>query len=75
MNINRSGRRRTERVRKNINLLQEKLLEDPIISDRKNGLGISKSTFNRITERDMKWHTRRKKTFINEVDLLKENHD
>ena len=40
LNINkdRSGRRRTERTQENINLLQEKLIRDPKISARKNGL-------------------------------------
>ena len=52
----RSGRRRTERTQENINLLQEKLIEDPRISARKNGLDISKSSFNRITKRDLKWY-------------------
>ena len=46
LNKNRSGRMRTERTQENINLLQEKLIEDPRISAKKNGLDISKSTFN-----------------------------
>ena len=53
LKIDRSDRRRTERTQENINLLQEKLIEDPRISDRKNGLDISKSTFNRITKLDL----------------------
>ena len=48
----RSGRRRTERIQENINLLKEKVIEDQRISARKNGLDTSKSTFNRITKRD-----------------------
>ena len=40
----------------NINLLQERLIEDPRISATENGLDISKSTFNRINKRDLKWH-------------------
>ena len=56
LNKDRSGRRRTERTQKNINLLKEKLIEDPRISVRKNGLDISKSTFNRITKNDLKQH-------------------
>ena len=39
----------------------------------------SKSTFNRITKRHLKWHPYkmhvRKERIINEVDLLKENQD
>ena len=42
----RLGRSRTERTQENINLLQEKLIVDSKISARKNGLDISKSTFN-----------------------------
>ena len=58
LNLNKdlSGRRRTERTQENTNLLQEKLIEDTRISARKNGSEISKSTFNRITKRDLKWH-------------------
>ena len=48
LNLNKD-RRRTERTQENITFFQEKLIEDPRISARKNGLGISKSTFNRIT--------------------------
>ena len=51
LNKDRSGRRRTECTYENITLLQEKLTEDPKISARKNGLDISKSTFNQITKR------------------------
>ena len=40
----------------NINLLQEKLIEDLRISARKNGLAIIKSTFNRVTKRGLKCH-------------------
>ena len=60
-------------------LLQEKIIEDPRISASKNSLDISKSTFNRITKRDLEWHPNkmhvRLERIINEVDLLKENHD
>ena len=48
-NKDRLGRRRTERT-------QENIIENPRISARKNGLNISKSTFNRITKRDLEWH-------------------
>ena len=56
LNKDRSCRRRTERTQININLPQEKLIEDPRISARKNALDISEITFNRITKRDLKWH-------------------
>ena len=51
-----SDRRRTECTQENINLHPEKLNQDPGISARKNGLGISKSTFSRNTKLDLKWH-------------------
>ena len=54
--MDRSGRRRTERTQEDINLIQEKFIEDPRISAIKNGSDISKSTFIRITNRDLKWH-------------------
>ena len=38
------------------NILHEKLTEDPRISARKNGLDISKNTFNRITRLNLKCH-------------------
>ena len=55
LNKDRSGRWKTERAQENINRLQEKLIENPRILARKNGLEISKSTFNRITKLDLKW--------------------
>ena len=71
-----SGRRITKRTQENINLLREKIIEDLRISARKSGLEISKSTYNRIIKRDLKWHPhemheRKKKLYINEVDILK----
>ena len=46
-NLNLSkDRRRTVRTQENTNLLQKKLIEDSRISARKNGLNISKGTFN-----------------------------
>ena len=45
LNKDRSGRR-TEGTQENIHFLQEKLIEDPRISARKNGLTISMITFN-----------------------------
>ena len=78
-NKDRSGRMRSERTLENINILQEKLIDDLRISVRKNGLNISKSTFNRITKRYLKWHPYKmhviKERITNAVDLLKENQD
>ena len=56
LNRERSGCRRTERTRENINRVREKLIENPKISKRRNGLDISKSTFNRIVKNDLKYH-------------------
>ena len=56
LNKDRSGRRRTECTQENINLLQEKLIENLRILASKNGSDISKSTFNRIIKRDFKWY-------------------
>ena len=57
LNINKdhSGGRRTQRTQGNNIFLQEKLIMDPRISAKKNGLDISKSAFNQITKRDFKW--------------------
>ena len=43
---------KTKIAQENFNLIQEKLIEYPRISARKNGLDISKSTFNRISKRE-----------------------
>lgn len=56
LNKERSGCRRTERTPENINLVREKLIETPKISTRRNGLDISKSTFNRIVKKDLSYH-------------------
>ena len=56
LNKDRSGCRRTERTQENINILRNKLIEEPGISVKKYGLDISTSAFNRITKRDLKWH-------------------
>ena len=50
LNTDRSALKRIEHTQKNFNLFLEKLIEDPRISARMNGLDISKSTFNRITK-------------------------
>ena len=49
-NENRSGRRRTGRTGANVEAVRERLEEAPPrdISARRNGLGISKSTFNEV---------------------------
>jgi hypothetical protein len=56
LNKGRSGRRRTGRSDENVRRVQEILTENPQISARKNGLNISKSTFNRIIKFDLKWY-------------------
>ena len=79
LNKDRLCRRRTERTQENIILLQENIIEDPRTSARKNGLDISKSTFNPINKYDLKWHTykmhAKKETKNYRGDLLKENQD
>jgi len=52
-----SGRPRTGRSQNNINAVQNLLLNTPRdISTRRNNLGISRATFNRIVRQDLKWH-------------------
>ena len=55
LNKDHSGPGRRERTQEKNSLLQEKLIDNQKISARINGLDISKSTFNRITKRDLKW--------------------
>ena len=45
---------RVQRTQRNINFLQEKLIDDPIILARNNGLDTSKRTFYRISKLDLK---------------------
>ena len=40
----------------NINLVLEHLLEDQKISARRNGLNLSKDTFQRIVKYDLEWY-------------------
>ena len=76
-----SGRRRTKHAKKNFYLLQEKLINDPRISARKNGLEISIRVH--LTESlSANWNDiliwcmyKKKEQIINAVDLLKENQD
>ena len=80
LNKDRAVRRRTKRTQENINLLQEKLIENPRISARMIDLNISKSTFNRIAMGDLKWHpnemnVKRFRKNKNEFELLKANQD
>ena len=53
----KSGRRKTGRSQENIDLVQETLEENPTtITSRMNGLGLPKSTFQRIVLIDLRWH-------------------
>ena len=66
--------------RKTLKSLQEDFIEDPKISTGKNGLDISKSTFNWITKRDLKLHNykmnvKKERNNYNVLDLLIENQD
>ena len=56
-NAVRSGRPKSGRSNENIDRVQETLKDNPDnIACRRNGLGLSKSTFNRICKIDLKWH-------------------
>ena len=70
-----SCRRRTKHTQENINLLQEKLVQDPRISARKNGSYISKNTLTRITKRDLKWHSYKLHVRKERKNWLEENED
>ncbi|KAF2344626.1 hypothetical protein FHG87_024618 [Trinorchestia longiramus] len=54
LNKGRSGRKSTERAPENVEIVHQALLAIPDISSRKNGLGKSKSTFNRIVKLELK---------------------
>ncbi|KAF2365939.1 Protein of unknown function DUF4817 [Trinorchestia longiramus] len=56
LNKGRSSRKSTERAPKNVEIVHQALLVNPDISSRKNGLGKSKSIFNRIVKLELKWH-------------------
>ena len=57
LNPGRSGRQRTVRSAQNIARVRGALNANPKMSCRRNNLPhISKSTFNRITRKDMRWH-------------------
>ena len=56
-----SGRSRTARTARNVNLVEQALINNPHVSSRRNGLGLSRSTFNRITRIDLNYHPYRMK--------------
>lgn len=62
LNLNKgnSGRRRTARSAENVqavrDVMQNQLQDGQRISSRRNGLGLTQSTFNRITRLDIRWH-------------------
>lgn len=51
-----SGRKRAARTAENIAKVRKALEENPWLSSRKNGIGLSTSTFNRIARLDLRWH-------------------
>ena len=55
-NKGNSGRKRTVRSEQNIEAVRNQLEVDPHVTARRNGLGLSKSTFNRITEPELHFH-------------------
>ena len=57
LNKGRSGRPRTVRTRDNIDAVQQQLVDHPReTSARRNGLGLSSSSFSRITNLDLRFH-------------------
>ena len=56
LNQGRSGRQRTARTAANIELVRQSLLENGQRSSRRNGLGLSRRTFQRIVQLDIKFH-------------------
>ena len=56
LNKGRSGRRKTARTEENIENVQTLLLQNAKASIRRNELPLLRSSFNRITLRDIKWH-------------------
>ena len=56
LNKLRSGRRRTARTGENIELVRRSLLQNGKRSSRRNGLGLSRRTFQRIVKLDIKFH-------------------
>jgi len=51
-----SGRKATIRTEETIEAVRKLLNDQPTTSTRKNGLGLSQSTFQRIVKNDLKWH-------------------
>ena len=56
LNKGRSGRRKSARTDDNIATVQQELDNNPHVSARRNGLGLSKSSFQRIVRRDIRWY-------------------
>ena len=56
LNEGRSGRRRTARTPENIELVRESLMQHGNRSSRRNGLGLSRSSFHRIEKLDIRFH-------------------
>ena len=56
LNKGRSGRRRTARTAENIELVRQSLTENGQRSGRRNGLALSRTTFQRIVKIDIKFH-------------------
>ena len=58
LNLNKgnSDRRRIIRTAENIDVVRDLLQREPHASARRNPIQISRSSFNRITKHDIKWH-------------------
>ena len=58
LNLNKghSGRRITARTPQNIQVVRDALNANPNVSTRRNGVPVSRRTFQRIVQHDLKWH-------------------
>lgn len=56
MNKGHSGRRRSSRTPQNVNLVRNTLVANPRVSIRRNGVPVTRSTFQRIVQHDLEWH-------------------
>ena len=56
LNALKSGRNRTIRIGEVIDRVEDALHNNPQMSSRRNGLGLSKSSFNNITRLDLNFH-------------------
>ena len=56
LNLDHSGRNKAARNGEYIGMVRDLLQDNPTVSTRRNVLPLTKSSFNRIILRDLKWH-------------------